>query len=216
MHLWHAHVCAWQPTCVHLAQSCTHAHAGTRLCAHAPRARPCCVHATPSCRHVARRVLLAAALRPQPLLSPSPRAFPLLRGSAPGWLALFQGLGSMGGRPFRGSEAWEMFIGRPRRGWRAAIWERQRARAAQHSQTSGSKGQSGEGGAGGRGKATACKHAAKKTLPFTAPNPQCRAEPVGHLWFPHPEDLGGLTDAPRSGHRAGNNPSGVHLWVCKL
>lgn len=152
MHLWHAHVCASQPTCVHLAQSCTHAHACTRLCAHAPRARPCCVHAAPSCRHVARRVLLAAALRPQPPLSPGPRPFPLLRGSAPGWLALFQGLDSMGGRPFRGSEAWEMFIARPRRGWRAAIWERHRARAAQHSQTSGSKGQSGEGGQGGEEK----------------------------------------------------------------
>lgn len=214
MHLWHAHVCISQPTCMHLAQSCTpcvHAHACTRLCAHAPQARPSCVHANPSCRHVAWQVLLTAALRPQPPLSPGPRPFPLLRGSAPGWLALFQGLGSMGGRPFRGSEAWEMFIAWPRRGWRA-IRERHRARAAQRSQTSSSKGQS--GGEGGRGKATACKHAAKKTLPFTAPNPQCRAEPVGHLWFPHPEDLGGLIDAPsqgRSGCRAESNPSGVHL-----
>lgn len=29
------------------------------------------------------------------------------------WLALSQGLSSMGGRPFRGSEAWEMFIAWP-------------------------------------------------------------------------------------------------------
>lgn len=50
----------------------------------------------------------------------------------------------MGGRPFRGSEAWEMFIAWSRRHWRA-IRERRRAKAAQaapQSQISGSKGQS--------------------------------------------------------------------------
>lgn len=59
------------------------------------------------------------------------------------WLALSQGLRSMGGRPFGGSEAWEMFIAWPRRHWRA-IGERRRAKAAQaapHSRISSSKGQ---------------------------------------------------------------------------
>lgn len=53
----------------------------------------------------------------------------------------------MGGRPFRGSEAWEMFIAWPQRHWRAN-WERRRAKAAQaalQSQISCSKGQSREG-----------------------------------------------------------------------
>lgn len=57
------------------------------------------------------------------------------------WLALSQGLRSMGGRPFRGSEAWEMFIAWPQRATR----ERHRAKAAQatlQSQSPSSKGQS--------------------------------------------------------------------------
>jgi len=63
------------------------------------------------------------------------------------WLALSQGLSSMGGRPFRGSEAWEMFIAWPQRHWKAAR-ERRRAKAAQAAlrrQISSSKGQ-GRGG----------------------------------------------------------------------
>lgn len=80
---------------------------------------------------------------------PSVSALPQLQAIFPApwqcsWLALSQGLSSMGGRPCRGSEAWEMFIAWPQRHWRA-IRERHRAKAAQaalQSQISSSKGQS--------------------------------------------------------------------------
>lgn len=84
------------------------------------------------------------------------------------WLALSQGLSSMGERPFRGSEAWEMFIAWPQRRWRAN-WERHRAKAAQaalQSQVSHSKGQSRVGE-----EKLLVASAGKKTLPVTAQSP---------------------------------------------
>lgn len=91
------------------------------------------------------------------------------------WLALSQGLSSMGERPFRGSEAWEMFIAWPQRRWRAN-WERHRAKAAQaalQSQVSHSKGQSRAGE-----EKLLLASTDKKTLPVTAQNPAGEAVPA--------------------------------------
>lgn len=74
----------------------------------------------------------------------------------------------MGERPFRGSEAWEMFIAWPQRHWRAN-WERHRAKAAQaalQSQVCRSKGQSRV-----REEKLLLANTARKTLPVTAQNP---------------------------------------------
>lgn len=82
---------------------------------------------TPSTLVGAGAVAAGAVLAPQPLpLLPAILAALWQRS----WLAGSQGLSSMGGRPFRGSEAWEMFIAWPQRCLRAA-WGRRRAKAAQ-------------------------------------------------------------------------------------
>lgn len=89
----------------------------------------------------------------------------------------------MGKKPFRGSEAWEMFIAWPQRHWRAN-WERHRAKAAQaalQSQVSCSKGQSRVGE-----EKQLLANTAKKTLPVTAQHPATVVVPAKGLGMPAP------------------------------
>lgn len=89
----------------------------------------------------------------------------------------------MGGRPSRGSEAWEMFIAWPQRHWRAN-WERRRAKADQaalQSQISCSKGQSRVGE-----EKLLLANTAKKALPVTAQNPATMVVPAKGLGMPAP------------------------------
>lgn len=81
------------------------------------------------------------------VLAPHPLPLLLAILAAPwqrSWLAGSQGLSSMGGRPFIGSEAWEMFIAWPQRCWRAVRGRRgaKAAQAAPQSQLCSSQGHS--------------------------------------------------------------------------